>query len=149
MRNSIVETIIGLCVVLLTAFILWSFYSSTTSTSSRNAIVVTAHFERISGITKGTDIRVAGVNIGKVNNIQLDQETLTALVMLELPNNLKLPEDSKAAIKTEGIMGGKYIAIELGSSEKYLKNGDSLYNNQAPLDLDTLIGQAIFGKIEK
>ena len=46
-------------------------------------------------------------------------------------------------------MGGKYIAIELGSSEKYLKNGDSLYNNQAPLDLDTPYWTGNFGKIEK
>lgn len=149
MRNSIVETMIGLGVVLLTAFIVWSFYASTSRTSSHNAIVVTAHFERVNGIAKGTDVRVAGVNIGKVRNIQLDKETLTALVSLELENNLKLPEDSKAAIKIEGLMGGKYISIELGSSENFLKSGDSIYNNQSPLDLDTLIGQAIFGKIEK
>lgn len=101
-----------------------------------------ARFENIGGLTIRAKVSVAGVVVGKVAEIKLDQEDFTALVTMELNASVnQLTSDTTAAILTDGLLGGKYIGLVLGAEEELLQDGDEITDTQSALVLEELIGQ--------
>jgi|TARA_B100000315_G_scaffold182629_1_gene171561 phospholipid/cholesterol/gamma-HCH transport system substrate-binding protein len=101
-----------------------------------------ARFENIGGLAVRAKVSVAGVVVGKVAEIKLDQEDFTALVRMEMDASVnQLSSDTTAAILTEGLLGGKYIGLVLGAEEDFLQDGDEITDTQSALVLEELIGQ--------
>lgn len=101
-----------------------------------------ARFENIGGLSVRAKVSVAGVVVGKVAEITLDQDDFTALVRMEVESNVnQLTSDTTAAILTEGLLGGKYIGLILGAEDELLKDGDEITDTQSALVLEELIGQ--------
>lgn len=101
-----------------------------------------AKFDNLAGLTKRAKVTVAGVNIGKVVDIALDQEAYSAEVTLEISKEFdSIPTDSAAAILTEGLLGGKYIGLSIGADEEFYTDGDLIEDTQSGLILEELIGQ--------
>lgn len=102
-----------------------------------------ARFGRTDGLSVGNDVRMAGLNIGKVIEAQIDDH-YKAILVLEIKNDVKIPDDSSASIVSDGILGSKYIEIEPGGSEDYLEpNGEFVYTQDAMVLeelLDRIIG---------
>ena len=105
-----------------------------------------AYFTSISGLKEGADVDMAGVKVGKVRKITLDQNTYEARVDLAVKNGIKIPQDVIASIKTSGIIGDKYISLKPGASEKYLKNGSKIIDTESAIDIEELISKYIFEK---
>ena len=101
-----------------------------------------ARFENIGGLVNRSKVSIGGVIIGRVAEIQLDQESYTALVRMEIDSDVDtVTTDSTAAILTEGLLGGKFIGISLGAEEEYLGDGDEILDTQSAIILEDLIGQ--------
>ncbi|WP_454886849.1 outer membrane lipid asymmetry maintenance protein MlaD [Sphingomonas oryzagri] len=137
------EALIGLLVVLIAIWFGWFAFQRTGGGRVPNAIRVNALFPNASGINPGTDVRVAGIKIGQVAEVKLDPKTFQAEVALAIDPNSKLPDDSSAAITSEGILGGTYMNIIPGGSSTPFKNGDEILDTQGSVDLMSMVGQFI------
>src|ERR1700744_5298155 len=72
-----------------------------------------ARFNKAEGVVPGTEVRLAGVAVGKVTEQKLD-ESFRAVLTLRLAGSVKLPTDSNAAIQTDGLLGAKFISLQPG-----------------------------------
>lgn len=107
--------------------------------------VVQATFSTVNGLKAKSSVTMAGVNIGRVEKIQLKGGS--ALVIMRINKDVRLEEDVIASVKTNGIIGDKYIAISPGASDAYIQKGGKIVDTQPPLDLEELIGKFVFGKV--
>ena len=82
-----------------------------------------AAFPNIEGIEKGSEIRMAGVPVGRVSDISLNPETYLAEAQLRLRDGVILPADSAAIIQSDGLLGGAYLELQPGGSPDNLAPG--------------------------
>jgi len=105
---------------------------------------LSARFDDISGLRERAKITIAGVTVGRVASIEVDAEYGEAVVVLAIDDTIApLAVDTGAQIVTEGIMGGRYIALSPGADEEMLANGDSITETQGALVLENLIGDFV------
>lgn len=106
---------------------------------------VYAEFTNAGGIKPGSSIEIAGVEIGKVKSIRLDN--YAALAEFWINKNVRIQEDAIVQIKTKGLIGEKYIQIMPGGSERFVGGGGRLTETEAPIDIEELISKYVFGKV--
>ena len=106
-----------------------------------------AEFDNISGVKPGADVQIAGVVIGRVGDIILSSDEL-ARATLQVNKTIKIPVDSIASVKSQGIIGDKYIQITLGGDEKLYAAGDTLTDTESSVDLESLISKFAFGQVK-
>lgn len=103
-----------------------------------------ARFQNTNGIHKGTPIRIAGVKVGQVSRIELNTQTYAAKVTLSFSiPQLRIPTDSSISVYTDGLVGSKYLHINPGFSEKFLKDGERIAKTNPGVIIEELIAQAI------
>jgi len=107
--------------------------------------LVNADFPTVGGLKSGSSVEIAGVEIGRVEDIGLSD--YQAHVQLRINHGVKLQEDSIASIKTKGLIGEKYIRISPGGSEKLIQPNGKIREVEAPVDLEELISKYVFGKV--
>lgn len=112
-----------------------------------NGYTVYARFTSIAGLRAGADIEIAGVRVGRVAAISLDQTRDMALVSLHVNNGVELYDDALASVRTSGLIGDKYILLSPGGAGDPLHDGDELSDTESALDLESMIGKFIFGKV--
>jgi len=101
-----------------------------------------ATFDEIGGLKPRAPVAVAGVTVGQVRSIGLD-DLLRARVMLDVDANLQLPVDSSAAIRTQGLLGDQFIALEPGGEDVLLAGGDEIEFTESALSIERLIGKFV------
>lgn len=106
---------------------------------------VFAEFDSISGLKNDAGVEIAGVTIGKVVSIALDN--YRALVTLKIHQDVKLQEDAIASVRTRGIIGEKFLKITAGGSEKLILPGGKIRETESAIELEELISKYIFGKV--
>ena len=106
---------------------------------------VEAQFNSASGLKPGSTIEIAGVEVGRVRGITLNQDR--AMVKLAVNNTVKLYTDTIASIKTRGIIGEKFLALSPGGGGDPLKPGDTIRDTESGLDLEELVSQFVHGKV--
>ena len=103
---------------------------------------IVALFENIGSLKPGAAVSMAGVTVGRVENISYDQQQYKAVVRLRINSQFdRIPKDSDASIMTSGLLGGQYIGITPGGDEQYLKQGDRIEFVQDAFVLENLINQ--------
>jgi phospholipid/cholesterol/gamma-HCH transport system substrate-binding protein len=90
-------------------------------------------------------VRIAGVKVGSIQSIALNPKTYLADVAFTVQDGVKLTDDSSATISTDGLLGGKYLALATGGDDKYLQPGGLITVTQGSVNLEALIGKYIFG----
>ncbi len=109
---------------------------------SQEKIVLRATFDDIGGLSARAPVRVAGVKIGQVSGISLDED-LRATVSMEIETGLDLSIDSSAAIRTAGLLGDQFIAVELGAEDESLQDGEEFSFTESALSIDKLVGRLV------
>ena len=99
---------------------------------------LTADFERADGIYVGSPVRVAGLDVGTISNMALDEHNKVILT-LQFDNQVLLPEDTAAVIETDGIFGSKYLELYAGGAEEILEPGGHISYTQDSVILEDLI----------
>ncbi len=143
MGGNLVETLMG-AVVLAVAGAFLVFAYSSAGTRVVDGYTLTAKFNRVDGLTLGSDVRMSGIKVGTVIDQTLDLETFYAVVKMEIDSSIELPDDSSIKVTSEGLLGGNYLALEPGGSEDLLGAGDEVEHTQGSVDLMALISQAVF-----
>ena len=108
-----------------------------------------ARFNSVSGLRVGADVELAGVPVGRVAAITLDDDPKMprALVRMVLDRDLRLSEDTIASVKTSGLIGDKYINLQPGGMSDKVAAGDELTETESSVDLETLLAKYVFGGV--
>lgn len=152
MNTKVVEITVGLFVVIGFAafFMLAMNVSNLITYESSEGYQVKARFDNIGGLKERSPVAVGGVRIGKVAEINYDNEAYEAVVTLEIePKYNKFPVDTSASILTAGLLGEQYVGLEPGAEEEYLKAGDKITVTQSAIVLEEIIGQFLYSKAEE
>ena len=104
-----------------------------------------AVFSNSGGLKTGSSVVIAGVDVGRVKQISLDD--YQARVVINIPVDVKIQEDAIASVKTKGLIGEKYIEITAGGSEKIIEPGGRIRETQPAVDVEELISNYVFGKM--
>jgi len=100
--------------------------------------LINASFDRIDGISIGSDVHLGGIKIGVVDGQALDKG-YRAVLTLKIDSNVKLPTDTSAAIHTNGLFGSKYIVIEPGGEKENMVAGDEISFTQGSVIVSELL----------
>jgi phospholipid/cholesterol/gamma-HCH transport system substrate-binding protein len=114
------------------------------SLRSHGGLVVYADFDEIGGLKPRAQVVISGVKVGQVDSIALD-DSYRARVKLDLDPKLKLPIDTSASIMTSGLLGDRYISLQLGGDTKLLGPGDQISMTESAVVLERLIGKLVYG----
>jgi len=144
MKNNIIESLVGFAVIIIAISFFWFAYGISNINRSSDNYSVFASFQDIDGISKGTDVKLGGIKIGYVENLSIDKETYYAVAKFYIDSRIDIPEDSRAAISTSGLLGGKYIRITPGSSDENINSGGKIKFTQSALNLEDLIAKLIY-----
>jgi phospholipid/cholesterol/gamma-HCH transport system substrate-binding protein len=139
MANSIAETVVGAVVVVAAAgFALYAGRSSGLQMTD-GSYPLSATFRSVEGIAVGTDVRLAGIKVGTVTDLELDPASYRARATFTVRGDLEIPEDSDVKIASEGLLGGSFVELTPGASEFALAAGDEVLNTQSSISLLNLL----------
>lgn len=132
MANNATETLIG-AGVLATALGFMAYASQTAGIggSGSDTYELRASFNSAEGLNVGTDVRMAGVQIGTVNSLDLNLETYQAETVFNISTPVKIPDDSDVKVASEGLLGGSFVEITPGASEFMFAAGDEILYTQS------------------
>ncbi len=138
--HNLVETLMGGVVLAAAGAFLWFAYTNTDMRTS-GGYEVKARFDRVDGLTLGSDVRISGIKVGTVTGQALDGGTYQAVVSMNLDRHVKLPEDSYAKITSSGLLGSNYLALSPGASDVMLEPGQEIIDTQGSIDFLTLLSK--------
>lgn len=110
--------------------------------------LLSAEFNNIAGVKVGADVEISGVTVGKVRQLSLNKEN-QAVVGMQIDRGVNVPRDSVASVKSQGIIGDKYIQITLGGDQTAYKPGETIVDTESSVDLESLISKFAFGQVKK
>ncbi len=138
MRNKNFEVIVGMFVVLVLILLGWlTTQMGKFNIKSKPVYTIYAPFDDIAGLDVNTKIKVAGVDIGVIKDIKL--ENGKAIVTLAIYDKYKIPKDSLALIRSKSMLGDKFLEIKFGHSKQFLSDGDFLTHTESATDVGALI----------
>ena len=136
------QFIVGLFALLgIVALAILSFNLGRVSILPAPTYLLYANFDSIAGLKPGDEVDIAGVQIGKVLNATLVGNQ--AHVAMEINKTVPIDDESIASIRSSGIIGGKYVSIQLGPSEKILGDGGRIMQTESAFNLENVVGQLI------
>lgn len=142
MQGNFVETLIGLAVVAVAAAFFYFAATTTGSGPGAAGYELVAKFDRVDGISSGSDVKLSGIKVGVVSRQDLDPATYRAVVRMSIQPGIKIPDDSAIKITNEGLLGGSYLSIAPGGSDVMLQSGQEFGTTQGAVDLIGLLSRA-------
>ena len=143
MNKKPIETIMGFVVLIIAVFFLLFAYR-VSDLQVVKGYELNARFLKVGGLNIGSDVRINGIKVGTVVNQKLDNNNYMVDVVLSIASNIKLPKDSVAAIVGDGLVGDKFVKIEQGKSDEFLKDGETFANTKDFKTLEEMVGEIIF-----
>jgi phospholipid/cholesterol/gamma-HCH transport system substrate-binding protein len=113
-----------------------------------NSYSLFADFTSVSGLRPGNPVDMLGIEVGRVERLTMDQKNQKAIVELRLQQGIKVYDDAVASIRTEGLIGDKYISIDPGGGGELLKPGETIIETQPSIDITDIIGKYAFGEVK-
>jgi phospholipid/cholesterol/gamma-HCH transport system substrate-binding protein len=107
---------------------------------------IEANFDNIGGLKLRAPVKVAGVLVGRVENVRLNPKTYEALVTMRVDNQYSFSRDTIASINTSGLLGEVYVGLDAGGDSVMLKDGERITKTQSALIMEKLISQFLFDK---
>jgi phospholipid/cholesterol/gamma-HCH transport system substrate-binding protein len=141
MRESLFETLVGVAVVAVATIFLVFSLQQRSDAAPRESYELHANFNRIDGISTGSDVRMAGVKVGTVSAVSLDPKSYKAAVTFTMKNGVQVPDDSTAQVQSDGLLGGAYIGIMVGGSFDYVPKGGTIEFTRGSVDLITVLSE--------
>lgn len=124
----------------ITIYILYNLLSINRKDGIEDYLIIESEFNQIDGIEQNSEVRISGMKIGKVISMEIKNNKPN--LKLGIKKNLNIPEDSSLSIQTDGLFGKKYLSLEPGGSEIFLKNSEKIF-----LTEDSILIQDLLQKI--
>lgn len=150
MKSTRLELFVGFFVVIgLAAVAYLTIKLGAGSMPGGDTYVIEARFTNTGGLNQGSSVLLAGVTVGRVEEIRLDPSDYSAIATIRIQSTVQLPTDSMASIKTSGLIGDKFVALSPGADETYLTGGTRITMTESAVDLESLIGKVAFGSVNQ
>jgi phospholipid/cholesterol/gamma-HCH transport system substrate-binding protein len=147
--RSLIEVLAGAAVLLVAGgFLIFALNNSGRASHSGVGLTLTAKFDRIDGLAPGADVRIAGVKVGSVTGQRIDPQSFLAVLTFRVDGTLRLPADTSAEIASEGLLGGRFVALVPGGADRVLAEGGEITITQSAISLESLLGRFIFSMTE-
>lgn len=149
LQSRFVETVVGIFIAIgLASLLMLSMkVSNLSSLSGDSGYVLKARFLNIGGLKVRSPVKMAGVVIGRVTRIYIDNNTYEAVAEMTVNDNYdNIPTDTSATIYTAGLLGEQYVSLTPGGEETFLKGGDGIKITSDAVVLEQLIGQFLYNK---
>lgn len=146
MRGNMFETAVGAIVIMVAvAFLAFAFNAAGAGPRS-GGYTVEATFDSAGGLAVGSDVKIAGIKVGAVSGLEIDQETFYAKALMTIDRGIVVPDDTTATITVDGLLSSSYVRLNPGASEDNLTDGSKIpiYQTQGSVDLISLISRAVF-----
>lgn len=143
MANNAIETVMGAVVLVVAGGFLYFAYSNS-NVKTIDGYTVKADFANIGGINVGSDIRIGGIKVGVVEDLELDPKSYNAVAVMRVKDDVKLPKDTSASVQSAGLLGDKFIALQPGGDEQNLAEGDVIHFTESSVSIEELIGKFVF-----
>ena len=150
MKKYPMETAVGIFVVI--GFLCVGYMTvklGNVSLLGGDTYVLQARFATVSGLKIGSPVEIYGIQVGRVDKLEIDPQKQLAWVELEIRNGIKVYDDGSASIKTAGLIGDRFIKVDPGGSGNLLKPGGTITETSSALDIEDLIGRYAFGEVKK
>ncbi len=142
-KRSVAELAAGAAVLVVTAGFM-AYAVANTGRGIGSGIALSAKFDNVGSIGSGADVRLAGVKVGSVVGTTIDPQSYQAVVRFTVQPGIKISDDSSAAISTGGLLGGTFVSLSPGGSDKMLGDGGVVTITQSASNLEDLLGKFIF-----
>lgn len=150
MQKYTMETTVGVFIVI--GLLLIGFMTLNlghVSLFGDNAYPLSARFNSVTGLRSGSPVYMLGIKVGKVGRLTMDQDAQQAAVEIRIQKGLRIYDDAIASIKTEGLIGDRYLSIDPGGAGTLLEPGGTITETQPALDIADLISKYAFGEVKK
>ncbi len=142
MNSETRHILVGAAVIVLMPLLAYVFFSGDARTESASGYELKARYNQVDGVTVGTNVVLAGVPVGQVTRLDFDAEALQAVLTFTIHDEIRIPDDTAAVIASDGILGGKYVKLNIGGSMDMLAPGRSFEYVQ-----DSVIVEALLEKV--
>ncbi len=150
MKKYTMETTVGIFIVLgLLCVGYMTVRLGHVSLLGDNSYSLFARFTSVSGLRAGSIAYISGIEVGRVEQLTMDQESQKAVVEIRIRNGIKIYDDAIASIKTEGLIGDMHLSIDPGGAGTLLTPGGTITETQPPIDIADLISKYAFGDVKK
>ena len=147
MRYSLIEILMG-AVVLLTAISFFTLGMQSIN-NQKDGYSISLIFGSTAGLKNGDDVKISGINVGKIIKLELNLEDYNAKVDIMINKDIKIPDDSSAKITSSTLLGGNFLDIIPGSSEQNLNPSDVIYDTTDPVSFTDMLGKVMFSSNKK
>ena len=100
-----------------------------------------ATFNKIDGVSVGTDVVISGIKVGEVKEIFIKDNY--PQISINVNKNIEISDDSSVSIQTDGLFGKKFLLIEIGGNNVYLKDGERFSFSEDSIVIEELLGKII------
>lgn len=135
------EIAVGVIVFTALAVAAASLFSDSDK-SSPDRYRIEASYSRVDGVTVGTTVMAAGVPVGRVVDLRLD-ENFSAVVTMEIDRTIELDSDASANIVSESLFGSKYIRIDIGGGDFTIEEGGRIFWTESALIIEDILKQVV------
>ena len=151
MKKYAMETIVGIFVVIgLLCIGYMTVKLGNLGFFGDDSYPIIARFSSVQGLREGSAVQMLGIEVGRVAKLNMDQEKQLAVVEFRIKKGIKIYDDAIASIKTEGLIGDRYVSIDPGGgSDELLQPGGVITETESPTDIQELISKYAFGDVEK
>lgn len=145
MSRNVIETVMGAVVLAVAVVFLVFAYSMANVGGRGGGADYLARFDRVDGITVGSDVRIGGVKVGTVTGQRLVPEDFYRVELtLAIDDSLPLSTDTAAVVTSESLLGGRYLALEPGGMPDIIPAGGMIAYTQSTPGIEQLLGQVIY-----
>ena len=141
MNRFSTEAKVGLFFVVAAAVFVYVWFN-VLDFGKKEGFILKARFKSAEGLVNGAQVQIAGIRVGTVKDIIFDSESGKAVALLEINDSYRdvIPEDSRVALKTKGLLGDRYVVIEPGRPNvRKLKPGEEIAQVVEPYDPEKLV----------
>ena len=100
-----------------------------------------ATFNKIDGVSVGTDVVISGIKVGEVKEIFIKDNF--PQISISVNKDIEISDDSSVSIQTDGLFGKKFLLIEIGGNNVYLKNGEKFSFSEDSIVIEELLRKII------
>ena len=148
MKKYSKETVVGIFVVIgLLCIAYMAVNLGNVGFIGENAYSLYGKFNTVTGLREGKPVNMLGLEVGRVQKFTMDQENQQVVVEFRINKGIEVFDDAIASIKTEGLIGDKYVAIDPGGGGDLLADGDTITDTTSPTDIMDLISKYAFGDV--
>ncbi len=149
MSENRTEIAVGAIVMAVAiAFLIYAMNTTGVSGSTSSEYELKASFRSADGVSVGTEVRLAGVKVGRVTAVDLDPATFRAQTVFTVKEGIELPDDSAVSVSSEGLLGGNYVELLPGGSPFFYEAGDEIEFTQGSVSLIGLLMKFVSGSSE-